>query len=145
MKISTKGRYALRIMLDLATNSNGMYISLKDISTRLNISDKYSEQIINQLSKARLVKSTRGAKGGYMLSKNPSEYTVGDILRIMEGSLAPVACLEETNIDCGKSSNCVTLSVWKKLDKAIKDVVDNITLEDLVKEQNALNGYDYII
>ncbi len=145
MKISTKGRYALRMMLDLAVNSNGIYISLKDISMRQSISDKYSEQIINQLSKARLVKSTRGAKGGYMLMKAPSEYTVGDILRVMEGSLAPVACLEDENVDCDRASSCVTLSVWKKLDKAIKDVVDNITLEDLVKEQNALSGYDYII
>lgn len=145
MKISTKGRYALRMMLDLALNSNGSYISLKDISARQSISDKYSEQIINQLSKAGLVRSTRGAKGGYMLARKPDEYTVGDILRVMEGSLAPVACLEGDDVECDRASYCVTLGVWRKLDKAIKGVVDSITLEDLVKEQKELNGYDYII
>lgn len=145
MKISTKGRYALRIMLDLAMNSNGAYISLKDISARQSISDKYSEQIINQLSKAGLVRSTRGARGGYMLARPSSEYTVGDILRVMEGSLAPVSCLEGEDTGCERASYCVTLNVWRKLDKAISDVVDNITLESLVNEQKELNGYDYII
>ena len=145
MKISTKGRYALRMMVDLSINNNGSYISLKDISARQGISDKYSEQIINQLSKSGLVKSIRGAKGGYMLSKSPAEYTVGDVLRVMEGSLAPVACLDDENNNCERASSCVTLEVWQELNKAINNVVDNITLEDLVNRQKQLTGYDYII
>lgn len=140
MKISTKGRYALRMMIDLAINNNGGYISLKDISSRQEISDKYSEQIINQLSKAGLVKSIRGSKGGYMLSKRPEEYTVGDILRVMEGSLAPVACVEEGNEYCKRASTCVTIELWQKLNNAINDVVDNITLEDLVNRQKELQN-----
>lgn len=145
MRISTKGRYALRMMIDLAINDNGSYISLKDIAKRQGISDKYSEQIINQLSKAGHVKSIRGSKGGYMLSKQPNEYTVGDILRVMEGSLAPVACIDEGSEFCKRASTCVTLEVWQKLNKAINDVVDNITLEDLMNRQKELSGYDYII
>jgi Rrf2 family protein len=140
MKISTKGRYALRMMIDLAINNNGGYISLKDISSRQEISDKYSEQIINQLSKAGLVKSIRGSKGGYMLSKRPEEYTVGDVLRVMEGSLAPVACVEEGNEYCKRASTCVTIELWQKLNNAINDVVDNITLEDLVNRQKELQN-----
>ena len=145
MKISTKGRYALRMMLDLAINNNGSFISLKDISTRQGISDKYSEQIINQLGKSGLVKSIRGARGGYMLAKSPAEYTVGDVLRVMEGSLAPVACLDDDNNLCDRASSCVTLEVWQELNKAINNVVDSITLEDLVNRQKKLTGYDYII
>lgn len=140
MKISTKGRYALRMMIDLAINNNGGYISLKDISSRQEISDKYSEQIINQLSKAGLVKSIRGSKGGYMLSKRPEEYTVGDVLRVMEGSLAPVACVEEGSEYCKRASTCVTIELWQKLNNAINDVVDNITLEDLVNRQKELQN-----
>lgn len=145
MKISTKGRYALRIMLDLSLNSNGTYISLKDISARQEISDKYSEQIINQLSKAGFVKSTRGSKGGYILANDPKDYTVGMILRLMEGSLAPVACLNDETNCCERASMCVTLEVWEKLKTAIEDVVDNVTLEDLVIRQKEKNGSDYNI
>jgi len=145
MKISTKGRYALRIMLDLAINSNGTYISLKDISSRQGVSDKYSEQIINQLSKASFVKSTRGAKGGYMLAQKPENYTVGTILRLMEGNLAPVTCLEDGAAHCDRCSACVTLEVWQELKDAIDKVVDNITLEDLVNRQKNKIGSDYVI
>ena len=127
MKISTKGRYALRIMLDLALNCNGTYISLKDISSRQGVSDKYSEQIINQLGKAGFVRSIRGAKGGYMLANKPSDYTVGDILRVLEGSLAPVACLDDEKNSCDRSTACITLEVWEKLHEAIIGVVDRIT------------------
>lgn len=145
MKISTKGRYALRLMLDLAANYNGEYISLKVISQRQNISNKYLEQIITILSKAGYVKSVRGSNGGYKLAKSPENYTVGMIIRLTEGSLAPVACLEGEENDCARSESCVTLSVWKKLYKAINEVVDNITLEDLVNEEKSLNGGNYEI
>jgi len=145
MKISTKGRYALRIMLDLAMNFDGTYTSLKDISSRQGVSDKYSEQIINHLSKAGFVKSTRGSKGGYMLANKPEEYTVGMILRILEGSLAPVACLDKGGNSCERNTSCVTLDVWKELKDAIDNVVDNITLEDLVKKQKEKIGSDYVI
>lgn len=134
MKISTRGRYALRLMLDLAMNNTGMPISLKDIAKRQEISDKYLEQIISVLNKAGYVKSIRGAQGGYLLTKKPEEYTVGMILRLTEGSLAPVACVEEGGT-CGKMHDCATLFVWKKMNEAINQVVDGITLEDLVQNE----------
>lgn len=145
MKISTKGRYALRLMLDLALHNTGEYITIKSISARQEISDKYLEQIITQLSKAGYVKSIRGAQGGYRLAKAPEEYTVGMILRLIEGSLAPVACLEDETNQCTRSSQCATLDVWVKLNDAINNVVDNITLEDLVDKQNSMTGNDYVI
>ena len=110
MKISTKGRYALRLMIDLAQHDAGGYIPLRDISKRQQISAKYLEQIVVQLSRAGFVISTRGAQGGYQLARHPSEYTVGDILRITEGSLAPVACLEHEPVDCPRVDECITLS-----------------------------------
>lgn len=135
MKISTRGRYALRMMLDLAVNNNGEPIRLKDISKRQGISDKYLEQIISILNKAGFVRSIRGPQGGYMLNREPKEYTVGMILRLTEGSLAPVACLDYEPNDCERRNECVTLILWKKLNDAIKSVVDNITLQDLVQWQ----------
>ena len=115
MKISTKGRYALRLMIDLAQHDAGGYIPLRDISKRQQISAKYLEQIVVQLSRAGFVISTRGAQGGYQLARHPSEYTVGDILRITEGSLAPVACLEHEPVDCTRVDECITLSFWLSL------------------------------
>lgn len=135
MKISTRGRYALRMMLDLAVNNNGEPIRLKDISKRQGISDKYLEQIISILNKAGFVRSIRGPQGGYMLNREPKEYTVGMILRLTEGSLAPVACLDYEPNDCERQNECVTLILWEKLNDAIKSVVDNITLQDLVQWQ----------
>lgn len=135
MKISTKGRYALRLMLDLALNNNGEPVQIKDISVRQNISNKYLEQIVSALNKAGMVRSIRGPQGGYMLAKKPAEYTVGDILRVMEGSMAPVSCLEFEENTCPRENTCATLMVWKRLDEAIKGVIDSITLEDLVEEQ----------
>lgn len=135
MKISTRGRYALRMMLDLAVNNNGDPIRLKDISKRQGISDKYLEQIISILNKAGFVRSIRGPQGGYMLNREPKEYTVGMILRLTEGSLAPVACLDYEPNDCERRNECVTLILWEKLNDAIKSVVDNITLQDLVQWQ----------
>lgn len=135
MKVSTKGRYALRLMIDLATNDNGNPIRIKDVAERQGISDKYLEQIISVLNKAGYVKSARGPQGGYVLKKNPEEYTVGMILRLTEGSLAPVACVEEEETDCERQSGCVTYILWKKIGDAINEVVDRITLKDLVDWQ----------
>lgn len=144
MKISTKGRYALRLMMDLAENNNGSPISLKDVAKRQDISDKYLEQIISILNKAGYVRSVRGAQGGYMLKMEPQNYTVGMILRRTEGSLAPVACIEDDEIVCDRQQQCVTSIVYKKINDAISGVVDNITLQDLVDWQNEKNG-NYVI
>lgn len=132
MKISTKGRYALRLMLDLALNDTKEPVKLKDIAARQEISEKYLEQIISTFNKADYVNSIRGAKGGYVLAKEPQEYTVGMILRLIEGSLSPVDCLGKSE-NCNRSAKCVTQKVWQKIDDAINNVVDNITLQDLVE------------
>ncbi len=131
MKISTKGRYAIKVMLDLARNNTGEYVKVKDIAARQDISEKYLEQIIAVLNKAGYVKSVRGAQGGYMLAKPPEEYTVGMVLRLMEGSIAPVACAESDYTDCNKCDTCETLDVWKELYHAINQVVDGVTIADL--------------
>ncbi len=149
MKISTKGRYTLRLMLDLAINYTGKYISLKEIAKRQNISEKYLEQLISKLNKYGYVKSVRGAQGGYMLAKAPEECVVGDILRIMEGELAPVACLQKDSDKCELFHECVTVDVWAKIQQAVYDVVDNITLADLVNRYHdkctSPNGGHYSI
>lgn len=145
MKISTKGRYALRLMVDLAMNDNGEYIPLKSISARQEISDKYLEQIINSLGKAGYVKSLRGAQGGYKLAHSPSFYTVGMILRLTEGSLAPVTCLEDNVNHCERAAECSTLFVWEGLYKAISDVVDSITIADILDNYKKSIGSDYSI
>ena len=132
MKISTRGRYALRLMLDLALHDTGEAVSLKDIARRQGISDKYLEQIISVLNKAGYVRSIRGAQGGYMLKKKPEEYTVGMILKLTEGTLAPVSCVEDDAAECGREDSCVTYRVWQRLNDAINQVVDSITLADLV-------------
>ena len=137
MRISTKGRYALRLMLDLAINENGKPIRIEEISERQEISDKYLEQIIAILTKAGYVRSVRGPQGGYNLSKKPREYTVGSILRLTEGSLCPVPCFEDEVNTCERENECVTVILWKKIDDAIKGVVDNVTLEDLVEWHNS--------
>ena len=136
MQISTKGRYALRLMLDLAVHNTGELVKIKDISARENISEKYLEQIISSLKKAGYVKSLRGAQGGYMLAREPETYTVGTILRLTEGSMKPVACLED--------GECVTLRLWKMLDEAIEGVLDKVTLQDL-KDWYEEMGNDYVI
>ena len=138
MKISTKGRYALRLMLDLAQHSNEKdYVSIKKVSQRQDISEKYLEQIVAQLGRAKYVQSTRGAQGGYRLTMEPREYTVGMILRQIEGNLSSVSCLEDNVNKCRRCNNCVTLDVWQQINDAVDAVVDNITLQDLLDKQLA--------
>ena len=146
MKISTKGRYALRVLIDLAIHDTGEYIALKDISERQGITIKYLEQIVTVLNKAGFLRSMRGNNGGHRLAKAPKEYKVGDILRTMEGDLAPVECLAiSSGGDCPRAEECATLDFWKGLDAAINKYVDSFTLQDLVDQSLALSGYDYSI
>ena len=140
MKISTKGRYALRLMIDLAQHDAGGYIPLRDISRRQEISAKYLEQIVVQLSRAGFVTSTRGAQGGYCLAREPREYTVGMILRLIEGTLSSVSCLDDNPNKCHRCNNCVTLEVWQQINDAVNDVIDHITLQDLLEKQLAKGG-----
>lgn len=130
--ISTKGRYALRLMIDVALYESNGYVSLKDSSNRENISIKYLEQVASLLTKSNLLLSYRGNNGGYKLSRNPRDYKVGDILRAAEGSLAPVACLQCENNFCDRKDTCTTLEFWQGFNEVINNYVDNTTLEDLV-------------
>lgn len=145
MKISTKGRYALRMLLDLAEHKDDGYIALKDIAARQNISKKYLEQIIPVLNKSDVLSSNRGYQGGYKLAKSPDQYTVGDILRLTEGSLAPVACLDHDPIECERAAECITLPVWRGLFDAITGYLDGITLQDILDNQNEMYANNYII
>ena len=135
MVISTKGRYALRLMLDIAMQDGTSPVPLHDIAERQGVSFKYLEQIVPPLSKAGFLKSVRGANGGYLLTRDPSEITTGDILRAGEGNLAPVACLASDEIDCPRADLCVTLPFWKGLDEALTAYIDSVTLADLVKDR----------
>lgn len=140
MMVSTKGRYALRVLIDLAEREGEGYVTLKDIAARQNISKKYLEQIVPMLNKADVVVGSRGFQGGYMLAKKPSEITVGEVLRITEGSLAPVACLDkEEPFGCERKSDCLTLPLWKGLYKTITDYLDGITLRDVLDNGSADN------
>lgn len=144
MQISTKGRYALRLMLDLAIHNTGELVKIKDIAARQGISEKYLEQIISSLKKAGYVRSLRGAQGGYMLAREPQTYTVGSILCLTEGSMKPVACLEDDPNQCARAGECVTLRLWEMLDDAIEGVLDKVTLQDL-KDWYEQMGNDYVI
>ena len=132
MKISTRGRYGIRLMLALALNYENDTMPLKAIAKNQGISEKYLEQIINPLTKAGLVKSFRGAQGGYILTQSPEHTTVGEVLRVLEGSLSPVDCVDHPN--CQNADSCVSLSIWKKMKEAMDEVVDSITLADMAKE-----------
>ena len=135
MKITTKGRYAIHILYDLAVNGTEHPVSVKEMATRQEISVKYTEQIISILNKAGYVSSSRGFQGGYRLTKPLDEYVIGDILRLTEGSLAPVECLATAENPCPKQQKCTTIMLWEKVDKAIRDVVDHVTLQDLLDWQ----------
>lgn len=138
MKISTKGRYALRIMIDLAQHTQDTAIPLKEISERQGITLKYMEQIMPLLTKAGYVRGFRGNNGGYLLSREPEDYKVGDILRIVEGSLAPIACLDDVPNRCERQDRCTTLKFWEGLWKTINDYVDGVTLADLVNDSKKI-------
>jgi len=132
MMISTKGRYALRVMLDLAEQTEGVYIPLRDIAERQEISQKYLESIMTLLAKANFVDSLHGKGGGYRLNRPPAKYTLGSILKVTEGSLVPVSCLEETTPPCDRAAFCKTLPVWKTLHGLIDDYLEGITLADVM-------------
>lgn len=145
MMISTKGRYALRMMIDLAEHEHCGYIALKDIAERQNISKKYLEQIIPILNRSDILKTTRGPQGGYKLSRSPERYTVGEILRLTEGGLAPVDCLNRGTNDCERRDECATLPVWQGLSRVINDYLDGITLQDILDQQKERYSNDYTI
>ncbi len=134
MRISTKGRYALRMMIEFGLN-HGQCTKISQVAARQGISDKYLEQIVTMLLRAGFVQSIRGAQGGYKLTRAPEEYTVGMILRAAEGSLSPVACLDDAVNTCEKAERCVSLTVWQQIKEAIDTVVDNVTLMELIEEQ----------
>ena len=145
MKISTKGRYVLRMLLDLAEHRGEGYIALKDIAKRQGISKKYLEQIIPLLNNTDILVASRGYQGGYMLAKSPDMYTVGDILRITEGSIAPVSCLEGGSSVCDRYDQCMTLYVWEGLEKVIAEYLDSITLQDILDRHRKDYTFDFII
>lgn len=132
MMISTKGRYALRVLLDIAENSEKGYIPMKTVAERQNLSLKYIERIMPSLSKNNYVEGIHGKGGGYKLSKSPKDYKIGDILRLAEGDLTPVACLGCNSKQCDRAGICKTLPMWKKFDSLVNDFFDSITLQDLM-------------
>ncbi len=133
MKISTKGRYALRLMVDLAVEGRGGPVALRDVARRQDISEKYLEQLVAPLTRAGLLKSVRGAAGGYLLTRAPEEYTAGEILRTQEGSLAPVDCVDAGHT-CQRQGKCPTAPLWRRIAQAVDQVVDSTTLADLAEE-----------
>ena len=143
MLISTKGRYALRVMIDLAEHQGEGFIPLKVIAERQEISEKYLESIIKLLGNARLLSGVRGKGGGYKLTRPPEQYTTGEVLRLTEESLAPVSCLEENSEVCPRAVSCRTLPLWKGLNDVINDYLDHITVADLMRRGEA--GNDYVI
>lgn len=143
--ISTKGRYALRLMIDIAAYSNGNVVSLKDISNRQGISIKYLEQVVSLLTKSRLLISVRGNNGGYRLVKDPKDYNVGEILIAAEGTLAPVSCLQMKVNTCPRADGCATLEFWQGFYKVVNDYVGGVSLEDLAEKERNKIGNDYMI
>jgi len=141
MKISTKGRYALRMLLDLAEHKDEGFIALKDIAARQGISKKYLEQIVTLLNRSDMLRTNRGYQGGYMLARAPELYTVGQVLKITEGSLCPVACMEDEHNQCERNSFCQTLPVWKGLETVINEYLDNITLQTILDEHKPADEY----
>lgn len=132
MNITTKGRYALRVMIDLAQHPEEGFVSLKTVAERQNISMKYLEMIVSGLKKAELLESSRGKEGGYRLSRSPAAYSVGEILRCQEDNLAPVACIRDGEIQCDKAAACITIPMWKELDGITNAYLDSVSLQDLL-------------
>ncbi len=145
MRISTKGRYALRMLLDLAEHRDCGFISLRDVAARQEISKKYLEQIIPMLSKGGVLRTSRGTMGGYMLARTPDRITVGEILRLTEGSLSPVACADEHPVECARCADCPTLPIWQGLSHVIAEYLDGITLQDILDQQQAKCSSNYVI
>lgn len=145
MKVSTKGRYALRILIDLAVNAEDNYVSIKSISERQKISIKYMETIVGMLNKGGFLNSLRGHSGGYKLSRNADNIVVGDVLRYIEGSLAPIPCLESEINSCEMANVCHTLPFWQGLYSVVTNYVDNFTIKDLVDMNGADKGDFYCI
>ncbi len=143
MLISTKGRYALRVMIDLAQHQNGSYIPLRDIAERQEISEKYLEAILKILVKENMVVGLRGKGGGYMLSKDPSDCTAWDVISVTENSLIPVSCLEAGSPSCPRAGACETLPMWKEFNTTVQDFFNKYTIADLAKTEDS--GYDYVI
>ena len=134
MMVSTRGRYALRVLVDLAEHQSDGYITLKEIAGRQEISEKYLETIVKDLVKLRVLEGVRGKGGGYRLDKEPKEINVLEILRVMEGTLAPVACLAQDSKPCSRSADCRTLPLWQGLDQVVSDYLQKFTIQDLVKQ-----------
>ncbi|MBO6150745.1 MAG: Rrf2 family transcriptional regulator [Clostridium sp.] len=145
MKISTKGRYALRMLLDLASHDEDGFVALKDIAARQDISKKYLEQIVPVLNRTDLLQANRGFQGGYRLARAPRDITVGEVLRLTEGNLAPVSCLARSPEDCPRSEECMTLPVWKGLYETINNYLDGITLQDIMEQARQQEIDNYII
>ena len=142
MLVSTRGRYAIRVMIDLAEHMNGKYIPMKEIADRQDVSLKYMTKIMQALTKSGMLDGQHGKGGGYKLNRDPEEYRIGDILRLTEGTLAPVACIDETDCKCDRSFECRTRPMWNELDKLISEYLDGITIADLMEGNTADN---YII
>ena len=132
MNITSKGRYALRVMLDLAQHPEDGFVSLKTVAERQEISMKYLEAIVGSLKKAELLESTRGKEGGYRLSREPADYTVEEILRSIEDNLAPVSCIRDGSVSCDKAAACLTVPMWMELDEITNKYLESITLADLL-------------
>jgi Rrf2 family protein len=145
LKISTKGKYALQMLLDLAENKNDGFIALKEIAKRQNISKQYLEQIIAIINNSKILRANRGKMGGYMLAKEPSEITVGHILRVTEGSISSITCLENDVNHCKMAGTCKTLYMWKEFNKVIADYLDSVTLQDILNKHQDQYFYDYVI
>lgn len=146
MRVSTKGRYALRMLVDLAEYHGEGFVALKDIAKRQEISKKYLEQIVPVLNKSKILQTNRGFQGGYRLAVSPNKITVGDVLRITEGSISPLACIDDNNyIECNRRDDCATLYVWQGLKKAIDDYLDGITIQDIVDHKIESYSNDYVI
>ena len=145
MTISTKGRYGLRMILDLAARQEEGYISLKDIANRQGVSKKYLEQIVPVYTAAGILRTVRGPQGGYMLAESPASYTVGDILRLTEGDLAPVPCAGQDSVECERSEGCMTVFIWKGLNQVISDYLDGMTIQDVLDRYSGEVGINYVI
>ena len=145
MRISTRGRYALRMLLDLAENQREGYVALKDVAARQDVSKKYLEQIIPALNRAGLLQTSRGFQGGYRLAKSPDLCRVGDILRATEGDLAPVTCLGQKPNTCARSGDCATLFLWEGLEQAVNAYLDSVTLQDILDRKQQNSGNNYVI